>query len=71
MLLLVTNGEFYINKTTPLLTNSRDFEGLFVNGKRIFPVRCKKELIVIGKHEVTLKQVGKCFEVVKNGGMVF
>lgn len=71
MLLLVTNGEFYINKTTPLLTNSRDFEGLLVNGKRIFPVRCKKELIVIGKHEVTLKQVGKCFEVVKNGGMVF
>lgn len=70
MLLLVTNGEFYINKTTPLLTNSRDFEGLFV-GKRIFPVRCKKELIIIGKHEVTLKQVGKCFEVVKNGGMVF
>lgn len=66
MLLLVTNGEFYIDKTTPLLTNSRDFEGLFVNGKRIFPCRCKKELIVIGRHNVVLRQVGKWFEVISN-----
>lgn len=69
MLLLQTSGEFYIDKTTPLTTTNRDFEGLFVNGTRIFKCRCPKALLRLGIHEVMLHRVGDYYEVVANVGV--
>lgn len=68
MLLLQMSGEFYVDKTTPLRPEhlTRDFAGLFVANKKIYPCRCAKNLLKTGVHTVLVMKVGQNYEVIEN-----